>query len=84
MESFNTELERLVNKRVTVASKDYTSIYNVVVHMLEDSNALVFMEAIKTVEYLSMLLGKNIKHQKLRQFISLLAEKYKETKTAVI
>jgi hypothetical protein len=29
--------------------------------MLEDSNALVFMEAIKTVEFLAILLGKNIK-----------------------
>jgi hypothetical protein len=29
--------------------------------MLEDSNALVFMEAIKTVEFLAILLGKSIK-----------------------
>jgi hypothetical protein len=29
--------------------------------MLEDSNALVFMEAIKAVEYLCLVLGKNIK-----------------------
>jgi hypothetical protein len=29
--------------------------------MLEDSNALVYMEAIKTVEYLSILMGKSIK-----------------------
>ena len=34
--------------------------------MLEDSNALVFMEAIKTVENLSIILGKQIKPQKLR------------------
>ena len=52
--------------------------------MLEDSNALVFMEAIKTVEYLSILLGKNIKPLKLRSFIALLAEKYKETKNATV
>jgi hypothetical protein len=43
--------------------------------MLEDSNALVFMEAIKCVEYLSILLGKNIKALKLKQFIQLLVEK---------
>jgi hypothetical protein len=36
-------------------------IFNVVTHMLEDSNALVFMEAIKTVEYLCILMGKAIK-----------------------
>ena len=34
--------------------------------MLEDSNALVFMEAIKTLEYLSTLMGKAIKQQKMR------------------
>jgi hypothetical protein len=34
--------------------------------MLEDSNALVYMEAIKTVEYLSILMGKAIKQQKMR------------------
>ena len=29
--------------------------------MLEDSNALVFMEAIKTAEFLSLIMGKQIK-----------------------
>jgi hypothetical protein len=29
--------------------------------MLEDSNALVFIEAIKTVEFLSLLMGKMLK-----------------------
>lgn len=43
--------------------------------MLEDSNALVFMEAIKSVECLTLLLGKNVKPQKIRQFIALLADK---------
>lgn len=52
--------------------------------MLEDSNALVFMEAIKTLEYLSILMGKGIKQQKMRQFLALLTEKYKETKTASV
>jgi hypothetical protein len=52
--------------------------------MLEDSNALVFMEAIKTLEYLSTLMGKAIKQQKMRQFVNLLTDKYKETKTASV
>jgi hypothetical protein len=30
---------------------------NIIVHMLEDKNMLVFVEAIKTVELLSGLLG---------------------------
>ena len=52
--------------------------------MLEDSNALVYMEGIKTVEYLSILMGKTIKQQKMKQFLCLLADKYKETKTASV
>lgn len=84
METFNNELERLVTKKSPVANKDYNLIFNVVTHMLEDSNALVYMEAIKTVEYISILMGKAIKQQKMRQFVSLLADKYKETKTASV
>ncbi len=52
--------------------------------MMEDSNALVFMEGIKAVECLSILLGKSINKTKLKNFISLLVEKFKETKTAAI
>ena len=84
METFNNELEKLVSKKCPVANKDYNVIFNVVTHMLEDSNALVYMEAIKTVEYLSILMGKAIKQQKMRQFVTLLADKYKETKTASV
>lgn len=65
-------------------NKDYAQIFNVITHMLEDSNALVFMEAIKTTEYLSILMAKSIKQQKLKQFVGLLTDKYKETKTAPI
>lgn len=63
MESFNLELEKLTNKKnpCSVLNKDYTLIYNVITHMLEDSNALVFMEAIKTVELLTILIGKQLK-----------------------
>ena len=43
--------------------------------MLEDSNALVFMEAIKTVEFLYLIMGKLIKQQKTKSFIALLADK---------
>jgi hypothetical protein len=85
MELFNNELEQLVSrKNVSIANKDYTLIFNVVTHMLEDSNALVFMESIKTVKYLAILMGKAIKAQKMKQFISLLADKFKETKTAPV
>lgn len=32
---------------------EYTQIFNTMIHMLEDKNMLVFMEAIKTVELLA-------------------------------
>lgn len=40
---------------VTVKVKDYSMLLNVVIHMLEDKNMLVFMEAIKSVELLAIL-----------------------------
>ena len=63
MEAFNSELEKLsLRKQLPhIQNKDYTLIYNVVTHMLEDSNALVFMEGIKTVELLTILMGKQLK-----------------------
>ena len=57
-------------------------LLNVVFHMLEDKNMLVFMEAIKSVELLSVL--QVLKKEKVRPFLTLLAGKYGETKTAVI
>jgi hypothetical protein len=52
--------------------------------MLEDPNTLVFNEAIKTIEFLAILTKNNIKSSKMKQFVQLLADKYKETKTAVM
>ena len=53
-------------------------------HILEDPNMLVFIEAIKTIEYLAILLKQTIKQSKMKQFVKLLADKYTETKTAVL
>lgn len=52
--------------------------------MLEDANMLVFIEAIKTVDYLANLLRSSMKQAKAKSFLTLLADKYKETKTAVL
>jgi hypothetical protein len=38
-----------------VKTKDYSSLLNIIFHMLEDKNMLVFTEAMKTVELLSTL-----------------------------
>jgi hypothetical protein len=50
-------------------NKDYSSIYNIVVHMLEDPNMLVFNEALKTLEFLAILLRQSIKSSKMKQFV---------------
>lgn len=84
MEQFNAELAKLVGrKNLVIKSKDYTVIYNTAIHMLEDKNMLVYLEAIRNVELLSMLLGQQLK-PKVKQFINLIANKYGEAKTAVV
>ena len=67
-------------------NKDYMIIINTIIHMLEDKNMLVFVEAIKTVELLAKILGPHnlIKTAKIKLIIGLLAGKFGETKTAVI
>ena len=92
MESFNGELTKLQTQSrgrpgsVPIKSKDYTLIFNTTAHMLEDKNMLVFVEAIKTVELLSCLMGplNLLKQVKVKSWLGLLAGKYGETKTAVI
>ena len=75
MESFNQELSKLVQKQSNLAddedgivklNKDYSQIFNIVMHILEDPNMLVFIEAIKTVEYLAYLLRSSIKLSKMK------------------
>ena len=92
MESFNGELLKLVQQAngragvVPIKNRDYTLIYNTVAHMLEDKNMLVFVEAIKSVELLAILIGplNYLKASKVKIWIGLLAGKYSETKTPVI
>jgi len=91
MESFNAELARLLSLSrragaLQIKSRDYTTIFNTVAHMLEDKNMLVFLEGIKTVELLAILIGPHgfLKQAKVKVWIGLLASKYGETKTAVI
>ena len=90
MAHLNAELEKHAPKgrrgTIQVKNKDYTLIFNTVIDMLGDKNMLVFLEAIKTVELLSDILGplQMIKQAKAKILINLLASKYGETKTAVI
>jgi uncharacterized membrane protein len=85
MELFNNELQKILEKgsAAVIKQKDYSSITNIIFHMLEDKNMLVFTEAMRSVELLAKL--DQMKSQaKTKQFISVLAGKYGETKTAVI
>ena len=67
MEIFNTELQKLTTRRnVSAKSKDYTMIFNICVHMLEDKNMLVYLEAIRSIELLSQILGQQIKQVKVK------------------
>lgn len=55
--------------------------------MLEDSNMLVYIEAFRTVELLVQVLGHStliLKPKKVKQYVGLLADKYKETKSSVV
>lgn len=47
-------------------NKDYSQIYNIVIHMLEDPNMLVFNEGIKTIEFLAFLNKNSIKSSKMK------------------
>lgn len=84
MEALNLEMSKIVEKgsHAVVKTKDYSMILNIVFHMLEDKNMLVFMEAIKSVELLTIL--QQLKKEKVKPFLTVLAGKYGETKTAVI
>lgn len=57
MELFNTELSKILEKgsSAVIKQKDYSIIFNTVLHMLEDKNMLVFLEAIKALELLATL-----------------------------
>ncbi len=52
--------------------------------MLEDMNQLVYMEAIKSLEYLAILLNKQLKPKRMKQLITLLVDKFKDPKSQVI
>lgn len=63
MEQFNTELSKILQQGEPQIkqNKDYSQIYNIIVHMLEDANMLVFNEAIKAIEHLAILMKSSIK-----------------------
>ena len=59
-------------------------IYNVLVLMLEDTNTLVFVEAIRIIELLAKMRDRGIIGKYAKKFTHILIDKFKETKTAVL
>ena len=55
MELLNVELVKLQKPHISIKQKDYSTLHNTIVHMLEEKNQLVFMEAVRAVELLSIL-----------------------------
>lgn len=67
-----------------IADGDNYKIYNVLVLMLEDTNTLVFVEAIRIVELLAKMKDKGIVGKYAKKYTHVLFDKFKETKTAVL
>lgn len=63
---------------------DNYKVYNVLTLMLEDTNALVCMEAIRIVEMLAKLRDTGLKGKYARKYTEILFERFKETKTQVL
>ena len=85
LEEFNTVLEEYIGKGgAKYNPKDpklYLNIINVILTMLEDTNVLVIFETIKSTKYLSIIMQKRI--PKIKQLLSKLLDKFKETKTNI-
>ena len=68
----------------SISDGDNYKIYNVLVLMLEDTNTLVFVEAIRIVELLAKMRDKGIIGKYAKKYTQVLFDKFKETKTAVL
>lgn len=65
-------------------NRENDTIYNVLHHMIEDSNKLVFEQGIKSVEILSKMQDKGILGKKAKDYLNLLFDKAKDTKSQVV
>ena len=78
------KLEEAYKANKVMSEENNYKVYNTLILMLEDSNVLVFLEAIKIVELLAKLKDKGIVGKYAKKFVSVLFDKFKETKTAVV
>lgn len=84
LKEFSYKLQDAIDMQKTMSNEDNYKVYNTLVLMLEDSNVLVYLEAIKIIELLSKLQDKNIIGKYSKKFVNVLFDKFKEPKTAVI
>jgi hypothetical protein len=63
---------------------DNYKTYNVLTLMLEDTNALIFLEATKIIEMLATLNDKGIVGKYGKKYTEVLFERFKETKTSIL
>lgn len=70
--------------RFIVLNKENDTVYNVIHHLIEDSNKLVFEQGIRSVELLCKLQDKGILGKKSKDYLNLIFDKAKDTKTQVV
>ncbi|CAG9325941.1 unnamed protein product [Blepharisma stoltei] len=63
--------------------KDYGTVINTLLHLVENTNVLVYMEAMKAIEILIPKISKSFTY-KGKQYVQFLADKFKEKKKPVI
>lgn len=68
----------------TIVEGDNYKVYNVLKLMLEDTNALVQLEAINIIKLLAMLKDSGLKGKYAKIYVEILFERFKETKSAVL
>lgn len=66
-----------------IEKKEYPTIINVLLHLIESNNNLIYTEAIKIVEILVPKIPKSFTY-KAKQYIQFLSDKFKEKKKTII
>lgn len=62
-------------------SKDYSSIFNILISCLEEQNFLIYSEALKIVNFLAKIFSKNFPSIFLKHSLHSVCEKYKASKS---
>lgn len=71
-----------IEKPVVFEIKDYSTVVNTLLHLVENTNSLVYIESMKAIEVLVLKLPKSFAY-KGRHYVQFLVDKYKEKKKNV-